>query len=382
MNRSSSARSGKRSTASSGCDAVGGGGVGGLAARPAASSRLETTDSNLNEARPVGFAALVPHKCRCRTCDKCGSKLGWRVRQSMLAKAHRFRRPFLFTLTVDRKNFESPEAAHRYVTENALISRLMKLLGVLTWFWVLEFQTKSGGGWPHWHLLIDLEDVGGFLDLKKAWRLWRDTYHVGGLDLDRKRRTFRSAVHAVLYITKYLTKKPEAFPPWVILRDKAIRFVGGCKSIGSLTGQAPRAQAEAAPVDQLQLPFRARRTILLIRMARCEMQATVFCVDGDCGTGDGEWSWMGTIPATVDDLVELAGQGVVSLRITAVEWGKKELWAITSRSIGGVVAAMKKARRELEDREVGYAEEWREKIADREWSILEHHANYWAARAA
>src|SRR6185369_1412740 len=123
----------------------------------------------------------------------------------MLAKARLFRNPALLTLTVDRSHFASPEDAHRQITEGSFIARLMRLLGVVTWFWVLEFQTKTGDGWPHWHLLIDLDDVGGRLDLAKAWRLWRDKWGLGGLDLST-RKSFADRQHAVLYVTKYLTK--------------------------------------------------------------------------------------------------------------------------------------------------------------------------------
>jgi hypothetical protein len=253
----------------------------------------------------------------------------------------------------------------------------MRLLGVVTWFWVLEFQTKTGDGWPHWHVLVDLDDCGGRLDLAKAWRLWRDKWGLGGLDLST-RRSFADREHAVLYVTKYLTKMPEAFPVWVIIREKASRVIGGCKALGSLTGQPPRLQVEPDPIDQMNLPFREPRTVLLFRMARCEMTANVFCVAGDCGTGEGEWKWMGTIPATVDDVVDLAEQGLISLRIAAVEWGETELWAITDASIGGVVSALRKVRGELADREVGYSVAWSEHLKEREWSMLEVHAGFWA----
>ena len=97
-------------------------------------------------------------------------------------------------------------------------------------------------------------------------------------------------------------------------------------------------------------------------------------------TGSSEW--MGTIPCTPDDLVDLAEQGLVSLRCAAVEWGDKELSACTEASKGGVVAAMRRLSAELADRDVGYAEEWQERVDARLWEILEHHAGFWASRAA
>jgi hypothetical protein len=298
----------------------------------------------------------------------------------MLAKSAMFRKPAMLSLTVDRSRFASPEEAHRTITAGSFIPRFMRLLGLSTWLWVLEFQTKTGDGWPHWHLLVDLEDVGGRLDLQHAWQLWRDRWHLGGLDLSSSR--FADPQHAVLYITKYLTKMPAAFPTWVILRQKAIRFVGGCKPIGSLTGQLSRARTEPEYVEQPDLPFRQPRTLLLCRMARCEMSASVFCIDGNTETGDGEWKWMGTIPATPDDLFELSRQGLVSMRIMPVDWGDCEMLAISDASPGGVVACLRKVRGELADRDVGYTHEWEQRVADREWSILEHHAAFWIRGAA
>lgn len=85
----------------------------------------------------------------------------------------------MLSLTVDRTRFASPEDAHRAITGGSYVARFMRLLGLSTWLWVLEFQTKSGDGWPHWHVLIDLEDVGGPLDLTHAWSLWRGRWHLG-----------------------------------------------------------------------------------------------------------------------------------------------------------------------------------------------------------
>ena len=58
-------------------------------------------------------------------------------RQNLLAKASRFRRPALLTLTLDRKIHGEPEEGHRTVTQNRFIPRLMRLLGVRVWVWVL-----------------------------------------------------------------------------------------------------------------------------------------------------------------------------------------------------------------------------------------------------
>lgn len=60
----------------------------------------------------------------------------------------------------------------------------MRLLGFKKWFKVLAFhndKAKNGSfdsdnhNWPHWHIIVDISDVK-FIDLKRAWRLFRDKW--------------------------------------------------------------------------------------------------------------------------------------------------------------------------------------------------------------
>lgn len=330
-------------------------------------------------ANPVeAFAVLVPCKCRARTCDKCGSRLGWLVRQNMLGKSHLFRKPGMLSLTVDRKHFDSPEAAHRRITEGSFIPRLMRLLGIKTWFWVLEFQTNTGTGWPHWHLLIDLADApGGRLDLDRAWRLWRDKWQLGGLNLSAKDTT-KGVEYAIMYLTKYLTKQQHAYPIGVLVAGRGTRFVQGCKAIGSLTGQPSRPKVEAEPVDQPDLPFRLPRTPYLVRMARCGMTTNVLFTEVEPLTGVvHSRKWLGTVDATPEDIVDLSEQGLLSLRCGVVDVNEKEWLVVTDNSIGGVVAALKRANEELADREVGYEVDWKERVFEREAMIALHTVAFW-----
>jgi hypothetical protein len=333
--------------------------------------------------QPFAGAVVVPCKCRCRTCQRCGKKLGWLVRQNLLSKSGRFRNPALLTLTVDRSHFEGPEQAHTMIREGRYIARLMRLLGIFTWFWVLEFQTKSGSGWPHWHIVVDLSDCpGNRIDLARVWHLWRDKWKLGGLDLKTKLGVSDSK-HAIMYVTKYLTKMPDAFPLWILERkEKGVRFIGGCKALGSLTGAAPRdSEAEKEEEKQLEL-FREPRTALIFRMARCGERSTVFALDGDVETADGSWSFLRQVDASPDDLVELSQSGCLSLRLAPICWGDGELLAITPTSAGGVGGALKRLKDELADREVGHADFWNDRTKRREETMLAEHAAFWQVRAA
>ena len=97
------------------------GGCGGQAAPPAAPAgsvlRLDSMVNNRTRKKETHRIVFFPKMCGCRTCLECGPRKGWALRQVLLAKAKGFRRPALLTLTVDREEFASPEAAHTYISD-------------------------------------------------------------------------------------------------------------------------------------------------------------------------------------------------------------------------------------------------------------------------
>ncbi len=226
-----------------------------------------------------------------------------------------FRRPALLSLTIDRdgcntgRGFESAQAAHQFVTKERAIARLLRLLGVKRWVWVLEFQQKSGDGWPHWHVLIDLHGVYGN-DLRgrirKAWRLWRDTWRIGGLDLQLRKR-FQQVDHAIQYVTKYLTKYPErGFPAWV-LESSRLRFCASSREVGAIVS-TPRDTPETDTPGTGKPRAEARP--MVDRMAECGEQSTVFAVSHD-RHGEERLHYMTSVPVKVDELpfvLQFAGQ--------------------------------------------------------------------------
>ena len=255
--------------------------------------------------------------------------MGTRLRMRMLARSDLFARPALLSLTVDRDGhtvaagaanaggFASPQDAHAYVVGNALVARLMRLLGVKVWLWVLEFQTKTGDGWPHWHVLLDLSTCpGGDVDLRRAWSIWRDRWGVGGLDLSRPGK-FTDAAHAINYGTKYLIKQPEGgYPVWVLESRKAIRFVGGCKLLGPLvTGDdgpdKSRCKGCGKLADCCVRCGCCRKSCcacppepvppLLDRMARCGLATNVWAETADEDTGEVFTRFAGVLPVGVAD---------------------------------------------------------------------------------
>lgn len=245
---------------------------------------------------------VKPCNCGCRVCGDCGYRLGCRVRDRLIQKAGLFVRPKLFTLTIDRRRFGGPQEAHQHVSEGRYVARLLATLKVPLWAWVLEFQTKTGEGWPHWHILIDLSKCPkGRIDLKRAWEWWRDRWGLGGLDLSDKDRKFADATHAIHYITKYLIKQPEGgYPEWV-LDAAGLKFVGSCRSLGPLVGDV-----DPAPPAEREGPKRKYppRRSLLDRIAQCQLRSRLFMRYLDEATGEMRLQWLGDLAAQPQDVAE------------------------------------------------------------------------------
>jgi len=282
-----------------------GGDGGGEAVPDPAVFRLESKNNNRTFESLVGRIVFVHQRCNSRTCSTCGPRLGYIVRQRLLEKCELFQVPALLTLTVDRKNFPSPGAAHHSINEFGLIRRLMRYLDIRCWVWILEFQRKSGAGWPHWHILIDLyNQPGRKIDLTRAWKLWRDQWGVGGLDV-QQRRSFQDPDHAIKYITKYLMKQPKVgFPLWVLEATKRIRLCGSAKAIGALIAR-PGIKAPAG--DDEETPREAAKPRPLIeRMSECGTRATAFFEWLDPETGEMKKTYAGVVSASPSRLLVLS----------------------------------------------------------------------------
>lgn len=216
--------------------------------------RLEPRGNNLTrsgilDSLAQGVIVAHPVRCKCRACPICGKGAGIKTRERLQAKAEAgmFSQPALLTLTVDRRNWQGPAQAHQAVTLQALIPRLMRRLGVKRWVWTLEIQTKTGDGWPHWHLLLDLATCGGRLDYKLLWHLWRDVWGVGGCDVSAKHKAAAAdPLHAVNYITKYLCKGDAIWPTWC-LESVRLRVVGSSRAVGRLVSDD---DADGHPGDE------------------------------------------------------------------------------------------------------------------------------------
>ncbi len=277
------------------------------AAAAAGGRRLESIDYKLKSKSEV---LVVNHRCKARTCPRCGRVRGWETRQVLLEKARdgAFQSPYLLTLTVDPKGFDSPEAAHDAVTSGSYIPRLLRLFNIRVWVWVLEFQQN---GWPHWHILVDLAERGRLSrgDLRRMWYLWRDKWGLGGLDVQERKR-FGTAQHAVMYVTKYLTKPPRrGYPAWFI-RGKRRRMIQASRAVGALcfrgSGEKEEAEEEA---EEDKAKSRSDSRPLVDRMAECGCSSQLLLRKVDERTGEERHEIVGELPVSVDKLQELERSG-------------------------------------------------------------------------
>ncbi|MDA8378311.1 MAG: hypothetical protein M0Z50_14910 [Planctomycetia bacterium] len=239
------------------------------------------------------------------------------LRMRLLAVADTFRKPALLTLTVDRENFGSCQAAHDFISSMGRIGLLMKRLGVKLWVWVLEFQQKTGDGWPHWHILVDLADCpGGWIDLDRGWKFWRDKWGIGGLDLQLKQR-FRLPRHAINYITKYLIKSPKyGYPRWVLESVKAIRLVAAYRKLGPLVSDGrSKPKSESGGVRK----YCGCRRLLVDRLVECGQKTTALRQSIDADNERVDTSFVGNVSASVEQLATMQQQGLLDPRIRLEE---------------------------------------------------------------
>jgi hypothetical protein len=201
---------------------------------------------------------IVPKKCRLPWCSSCGVSYWGKVRAKLRPHLHLFKRARLFTLTVDPKNFPSGEQAY-YVIEHKeqYIKRILRLLGFKKAFKVMAFHKSKasrpdGHEWPHWHVVVDMADVGR-IDLRRIWGLWRDKWKVGGLDLQVNRRC-RNASAAINYAVSYCQHQSGVVADWVRDSERAPRAY---EVYGQLReairnhekGQSPETVEPAEPIE-------------------------------------------------------------------------------------------------------------------------------------
>ena len=256
--------------------------------------RLDLFGRNLTR----GPARVVSHRCKSRFCPTCGPVRGFKTREVLLSEKvlGLFREPRFLTLTVNPSNFDSPEHAYDYINEGSYVPRLFRLLGLPVWVKAVEMHVS---GWPHFHCVVDASGVEGWIDLVRVWRLWRDSWGIGGCDLGQAEAGI-SARHAMFYITKYLMKPSSVpWPEW-LLKKKRVRLIAASKAVGAVSGVFSGDSDGCGGEREVSSPRSIGEVV-----SECNSKSRVVSEVVDLDTGVVSWSFCGELPVSRDDLVLL-----------------------------------------------------------------------------
>jgi hypothetical protein len=198
------------------------------------------------------------------------------------------KRAVMVTLTVDRTKFDGPEQAHAVMMLK--LARLMrKILGDGgAWMRVLEFQSKTGDGWPHVHLVAAMPQGVTLRTVRHAcWHWWRDRWSIGGCDV----QPVRSGKACALYLGKYFTKAVQAIPPWQLERERASRIYGASRATQAFRPCRRRYRCRSSEPTR-----RPRRTPLpstvLHRLAQSGTTSRLRRLLIDPATGEIRYRWL------------------------------------------------------------------------------------------
>lgn len=164
----------------------------------------------------VGDEISRPCRCRSQFCGRCSLSVMLSYREKLRKSVGSFRAVLMLTLTVTRE--VGAKEAYEMVQRQRGVAELMKklrrrsLVMSSKFFYVIEFHRD---GWPHWHVIVESRFIDKH-DLQKMWgrgNVWVSAGPRG------KGQSFESNMHAVNYVTKYLTAaegEKQPFPDWVM----------------------------------------------------------------------------------------------------------------------------------------------------------------------
>ena len=235
-------------------------------------------------------------------------------------------RLLMLTLTVDRAKFLSPEMAYNACNER-LRKAIKKVFPDAVRFSTFELQTKTGDGWPHWHLLVWLppDDQRSVEELKaKVVKRWITVHQITSVDESTgevQTRRYRlqiaqpqciqvelvkQAIGAATYVAKYLTKRWEAVPAWMGESYKRFRKYRACDRYYEVAEQLTLHHRSRGGRPPRRGCSHHRRRRLFDRMAISAARLNLY---EPSGAG---WKYKGTlsVPATklVDVLARVGGE--------------------------------------------------------------------------
>lgn len=269
---------------------------------PSAARLLDRYDNNRTQPKwePLPDAPLEVHpeysrsaldrnggrRARWRTCQRTFDA----IMRGIEVAAVQGMRPYCLHLTIDRDQWtkgrgfhelDGARHAHRYLTDH--IRHVMRRCGVTHWLRVLEFQSKTGCGWSHWHCVaffpasMSPDEVR--LLVHRRW-LGVQGGRIARIHPAQKRHGKWDLLAG--YFAKYVSKGADAVPPWLDHPDiYALKTYTMSRSLGVLVRDRPRRPAA------LLGRRRGARTLqpLFLRLARSGSMVTVRrqCVNTETG---------------------------------------------------------------------------------------------------
>lgn len=196
--------------------------------------------------------SVSPCLCRSQFCERCCVPYAIRWRERLRPAIAKWREVSMLTLTLDPTSWESPEHAYRGVGKRRLVAELIRklkrhdLLYSDRFAYSLEFH-KSG--WPHWHVIVE----SGYIPFQQLQECWAQ----GHTWISRSLK-FKSASHAVHYVTKYALKADAGFPEWVLSYQGRIRRISTSRGLCPVEATKPSEYAGGEPKKMTQRTPRER----------------------------------------------------------------------------------------------------------------------------
>ncbi len=212
-----------------------------------------------------GYDPLGARSCDIQTADQIAT----------IAKTVGGRWAFV-TLTLDRTGWTNPFAAYIVASE-----RVRKTLAPVAkqsvYLSVLEWQTKTGDGWAHWHALVWIRDGVTIEEFSrrvaKSWSIFEP------VKVDHETGEVRKYARVSLgfvkcdqadcnvavakYIAKYVVKEDEAGPPpWLLLHSAQLRKYRKSKGWNELAERLHLHVCKRGPRRVPQHRRRPARTLL------------------------------------------------------------------------------------------------------------------------
>jgi len=171
--------------------------------------------------------------------------------------------PYFVTLTIDRSIWMVDAASEVHAARECLevmrrkLWRLARRCGCPQWVRVLEWQTASGSGWPHWHLVMWFPREVGPAQVRERIRARWSAIGGGFVKVVRAKRKEGSWQPLAKYAVKYFTKGCDHFPP--TLDDPSIkrcpRLYGLSRAVADLLPKRLRSMRRyRQPGESVRLP--------------------------------------------------------------------------------------------------------------------------------